>query len=62
MCGGGFGQQGRRAAEDDARAEPREQQGIGAGDAAVKDVSADGDGDAFERFRRTLMGPGFSRR
>ncbi len=46
---GGFRQQRRWAAEQDAGAEAREEQGIRAGDAAVKDVSADGDGDAFER-------------
>ena len=46
--GGGVGQQLRRSAEDDARAEARQQQHVRAGDAAVEDVADDGDGDAAE--------------
>ena len=50
--GGGVGQQLRRSAEQDACAKPRQQQHVGAGDAAVQDVADDGDGDASQCVSR----------
>jgi len=47
---GGVGQELSRSAEDDACSEAGEQEHIGAGDAAVKDVADDGDGDAIQGF------------
>ena len=49
--GGIIGQQGRWPAEQHPRAEARQQQGVGAGDAAVEDVADDGDGDALQGVR-----------
>ena len=43
-------QQFFRSAEQHARAEPRQQQHVGARHAAVQNVADDGDGDAGERF------------
>ena len=48
---GQLGQQLFGAAEEHARAEPRQQKHVGAGDAAVQNVADDGDGDAGESFR-----------
>ena len=42
------GQEGRRADDADARAERVEEEDVGAGDAAVGDVAADGDGEAAD--------------
>ena len=50
--GGGVGQELCWSAEDDASAEARQQEHVGAGDAAVKDVADDGDGDSGEGGRQ----------
>ena len=47
--GGELGQQLFGSAEQHARAQARQQQHVGAGDAAVQDVADDGDGDAGRR-------------
>jgi len=56
--GGEFGQQGGRSAEQQARAETRQQQHIRAGDAAVEDVAGDADRHAGEGFGGDLFDAG----